>query len=197
MWIIFEWVRSRRRGWPAKLERTSQTEEVSCRWKIFSSKTSYIFSLSFVHCEFTKKIICSSGLVGHLIDWKLIFASSEGEYSQEGNFSSCLKFDLNVKMLPRTWQPHFLRLFARTLVNDEKCDVRFKFGTYYFIRPSITMAEVIFGRMVIKACKLTLNSPTATRDWRWWVEGIDQFLGGLVNPLLTRCITPCILPCSL
>ena len=47
MWIIFEWVRSTRRGWPAKLERTSQTEEVSCRWKIFfSSTSSFIFSLS-------------------------------------------------------------------------------------------------------------------------------------------------------
>ena len=39
MWIIFEWVRSRRRGWPAKLERTSQTEEVSCRWRNFLSSS--------------------------------------------------------------------------------------------------------------------------------------------------------------
>ena len=74
MWIIFEWVRSRRRGWPAKLERTSQTEEVSCRWRnILSSTAPYIFSLSFLHCEYTKKIIFNSGLVGHLIDWKPIF----------------------------------------------------------------------------------------------------------------------------
>ena len=32
--------------------------------------------------------------------------------------------------------------FARSLVNDEKCDVQFKFGTYYLIMLSIKMMKV-------------------------------------------------------
>ena len=114
----------------------------------------------------------------------LLLINIAGQYSgvteyipKRGNFSVGFKFDLNIKMLPRTRHPPFLHLFARTLVNDEKCDVQFKFGTYYSIILSNSTTEVIFWHMMIHVSLqielgFNVNFPLSPRglllrSWRW------------------------------